>query len=182
MPKRDEDRLWELQFSTEVSTRYHDWRRSFLAKLVTAVRAITLAGSILSFVALFVLDRPTLEIVVAVATAIVGGVTLIDLVFKFDDMARLHNDLYRRFKRLQAEITRNEISAPDQTVAEWQAEAQVIRVDEPPTFWAVYAMSWNQTADRRRVEGAHFRHVARWRQALRNVMYFQPEDFPNAAV
>lgn len=175
MSNEDEQRLWQLQFGVEVSTRYHDWRRSRIGGYVTVVRAVALAGAIISLLAVHTAGAGVYVIVTG-ASITIAAVTLVDLVFKFDDLARSHTDLYQRFKRLQADIALGEEHWRER-IFEWEAQAQDIRSDEPPVFWAIYAMCWNQTAERNGISG-HSRKVPWLFALLSGVLRFQPKQFP----
>jgi hypothetical protein len=89
--------------------------------------------------------------------------------------AGLHTSLYQRFKTLQAKLAKNQLEW-GKFLPEWQSEAQQIRIDEPPTYWAVYTLAWNQTAERYRL--FNHRHPIEWYQRLlRNVRHFRPDEF-----
>jgi hypothetical protein len=170
------ERLWELDFATEVSTRYHDWRRSGLGLVVNTVRAVALGGAIISLIAIFVKSQYSLT-VVAYASAAIAIVTLIDLVFQFDSLARKHSELYRRFKELQVRIARERAEALTR-ISEWEALAQEIRMDEPPVLWAIYAQCWNQTVGKYHNNREHMRKIGAFRYILGGIYPFAPKDFP----
>jgi hypothetical protein len=171
---------WELKFSVEVSTLYHDWRRSSLWATVRWVRIITLASAVIALVTAFSpphLDRLA-SIIVAVVSILIAVVTLLDLVENFSGGAHRHEELYRRFKRLQVEMERYSAEA-DRHLEEWHAEAQSVRVDEPPTLWAVYARCWNQAIEHHATERrGYYRQIASWRAMLGWLISFNPQDFP----
>jgi hypothetical protein len=119
---------------------------------------------------------------VAIAGAAATVVTLIDLIFQFDSRARLHDDLYRRFKSLQADIARHRAEA-ERYISEWDAKSQEIRVDEPPVYWSIYAACWNQAAERRRAPKEYIRSISLWRVLAGKYLlfHFRPNDFPVGA-
>ncbi len=167
------------KFYVEVSARNHDYRRSALEWCMTLIRLISLLGSIASLLAVSVWvkssDRMVLS--VAIASILVGVANLFDLVFQFDSKARIHTSLYQRFKALQGEIAKDQLEW-QKFLPEWQAEAQSIRINEPPTYWAVYTRAWNQTAERYRMFG--HKHQIRWYQSLglvSNLLHFRPDQF-----
>jgi hypothetical protein len=169
--------LYELEFGIEVSTLYHEWRRSLLETMSTAVRAITLIGAVLVLVFVFSVPPAQTQGFVTAASALVALVALFDLVFGIDSRARLHTDLYRRFKRLQVEMAQNRDRWAEH-VSDWRAEAQSIRVDEPPVFWAVYMQGWNQALGKRKVASSHFRRVTPMQGFLGIFLKYRPMDFP----
>jgi hypothetical protein len=172
-----EDELWRVEFGVEVSTLYHDWRRRALGTVVNIVRVIALISAVISLGSAFIAVTYS---GVAIAGAAATVVTLIDLIFQFDSRARLHDDLYRRFKSLQADIARHRAEA-ERYISEWDAKSQEIRVDEPPVYWS--AACWNQAAERRRAPKEYIRSIS-----LRRVLagkyllfHFRPNDFPVGA-
>lgn len=171
------------KFYIEVSARYHDYRRSALEWCLTLIRLISLLGSIASLLAvsIWVKSSDRMVLSVAIASILVGVANLFDLVFQFDSKARIHTSLYQRFKTLQGEMAKDQL-AWQKFLPEWQAEAQSIRIDEPPTYWAVYTRAWNQTAERYRLFG--HKHQIRWYQSLglvSNLLHFRPDQFGFAA-
>jgi hypothetical protein len=176
-----DDKLWRIEFGVEVSTLYHDWRRSSLGTLVNIVRTVALISAVISLSAGFV-NGPRIGTVVAIAGALAAIVLLADLVFQFDSRARTHDDLYRRFKALQADIARHSAEA-EKYLTEWEARAQEIRVDEPPVYWSVYAACWNQVAERIRAGKEYVRSIPRWKSWAGKYLFvhFRPSDFPAGA-
>jgi hypothetical protein len=174
-------KLWRIEFGVEVSTLYRDWRRSFLGTLVNVVRAVALISAVISLGSGFVtVTHGTM--IVAFAGGLAAVVTLADLVFQFDARARLHDDLYRRFKALQAEIARHSADA-DKYLSQWDAAAQEIRVNEPPVYWSIYAACWNQVAERIRAPKEYVRSLDPWKAWAGKYLFvhFRPGDFPAEA-
>ena len=173
--------LWNLRWSVETSARYHDWRRSRLWAIVQVTRMITLGGAVVVLVTALnpaLLGTGLVSIIVALASILIAFVSLLDLVLNFSGSAQRHEELYRRFKELQADIERFGFES-EKHIAEWEAKAQTIRIDEPPTLWAVYARSWNQTIERHSAERRGFyRKIAWWQQLLSGFVHFNPQDFP----
>jgi hypothetical protein len=173
--------FWDLEFSVEVSTLYHDWRRASLWSIVEAIKAITLVGAIIAFVSLN-FNSQLATLIIALASAFIAVVTIVDLVWRFSWRAERHETLYKRFKELQAEIEQMRISADDEkSIAGLNSKAQQIRVDEPPTLWAVYAKAWNQAIEHHRIDETYYRHIAPWRRLLGKIVKFDPQDFPIVA-
>ena len=170
------DKLWPIEFGVEVSTLYHDWRRSSLGTAVNLVRTIALISAVISLGSGFVTVGGK---IVAIAGGLATVVTLFDLVFQIDSRARRHDDLYRRFKSLQANIARHAAEA-EKYIPEWDSEAQQIRIDEPPVYWSIYAACWNQVAERIRAPKEYIRSIAPWRLWAGNylLVHFRPSDFP----
>ena len=175
-----DERFWRIEFGVEV-TLYHDWRRTALGTLVNIVRAITLISAVISLGSGFV-NVTYGSAIVAIAGGVAAVVTLADLIFQFDSRARLHDDLYRRFKSLQAEIARHSAEA-EKYLPDWDAAAQEIRVNEPPVYWSIYAACWNQVAERIRAPKDYVRSISGWRNWAGKYlfMHFRPGDFPAGA-
>src|SRR5579862_2188665 len=131
--ENDSSALRDFQFALEVSTRYHDWRRAKLGVYVNVVRMVALAGAIITLITL-VGDWSQASKILIATNLIVAVVILFDLVFQLDSKARKHDVLYQRFKNLQASEARGAAQWRDK-LPEWQAEAQTIRIDEPPVYW-----------------------------------------------
>ncbi len=169
-----------VKFEIDVSTRYHDYRRAWLGWLVTLVRLVSLAGSIVALLALsnWVESRQAAVAIIAAAAAAIGVVNLLDLVFHFEQALGLHTTLYQRFKALQAQMARHRLDW-ESVGPELDADAQEIRVDEPPTYYALYARAWNQMLDKYE-ETQHRRPLTRWQSLLQNLKRFRPDQFKPA--
>lgn len=176
-----DEELWDLKFGIEVSARYHDWRRGTFEGAARLVRAVTLAGAIVTLLTAFnPLQFSSLAVMrlIAVVAVIMACINLVDLAWDFNGMALRHTELYRRFKELQEKVARGAANWQQQ-IGDWDAEAQAIRRDEPPTMWAIYATCWNQTIVRYEAERrGYLRPVSRLQFWLRNVRQFRPQDFP----
>lgn len=128
--------------------------------------------------ALAISDTPGM-LVASVMLVVVLATNLFELVFDVDGRARRHDELYRRFKTLQEQIARSEIEG-ESSLSEWDGDTEAIRRDEPPTFWALYAVSWNQTTARLLPEGSrHLRKVSFLQYLLKDFVPFQPQSFPS---
>jgi hypothetical protein len=178
------DELWELKFGIEVSILYHDWRRATFETTLRFVRGVTLVGAIFTLVTGVTLAFDSFHWGNAAAwgsvisSIIVACVNLIDLVANLDGRALHHDELARRFKALLQRMTRHR-EVWESHLADWTADAQEIRADEPPTLWAVYAMCWNQNIGKHRVPPMGYRRpVSWWQSLLRNFVQFRPQDFP----
>jgi hypothetical protein len=169
-----------LRFSLEVSARYHDYRRATLGTRVTFVRLVSLLGSVGSLLAVshWVESAEKMVLWVAWISVVVGIVNLVDLVFHFDADARLHTSLFQRFKGLLGEMAKHQTDWERQIPA-WDAEAEAIRSDEPPTYWALYALAWNQTVEKYQAT-SHKRPVRLWQKIAANWVQFRPDQFKPA--
>ncbi len=177
-----EDVLWRIKFGVEVSTLYHDWRRTSLGTLVNIVRAVALISAVIS-VGSFFAEGAYVRVWVSSAGFLAAIVTFADLAFQFDASARTHDDLYRRFKSLQADIARH-AADPASRLAEWDARAQDIRVDELGVYWSIYAACWNQAVERVRAGKEYVRSIPFWKSWVGKYLFvhFRPSDFPVGVV
>lgn len=179
------EEFWKLKFGVEVSARYHEWRHGTMVAAQRFARTVTLIGAVATLLTALNpvgLASHTVERAVIVLSVIVACINLWELVSHLDEHALLHKELYRRFMALQSEMAR----LADQSEAhirQWEGEVAIIRADEPPTMWAVYAMCWNQTAGRHYEAElpSHMRKVGPIFYFLRNIVQFRPDDFPPAA-
>lgn len=182
MANPEDDRLWKLKFAVEVSTRYHDWRRATLERYAAAVKVISIFGAFLTFAAVtdwfnvvFGYQVSSL-LLISIFSVLIAAINILDLVFNTDGKARLHTELYRRFKALQEIMAREQDKWPER-ISEWEADSQAIRIDEPPVKWAIYFMCWNQTLIRHDLGSSELYEITRWQKLLRNFRDFRPQDF-----
>ena len=178
MTSQDEADFANFNFETEVSARYHDYRRGTLERYVSLIRLTSLLGSIVAFIAvsIFVEGDARNTLIIELATILIGTVNLFDLVFGVDARARRHEQLYQRFKELQIKMLRKQTEWA-KYLPEWQIEAKGIHVDEPATYWAVYNSAWNQMIERYRLDESNKRVVSRWQKLTKNIRHYNPEDF-----
>lgn len=173
--------FWELKFSVEVSTRYHDWRRTTFEGWARIIKVVTLIGAVFTLLTAFnplQWETTSVQAAIAASAVVIACMNLVDLIWDFNGMALRHTELYRRFKELQEKIARQSSDHADH-LDEWNGDAQAIRRDEPPTYWAIYAMCWNQTLARYQTgEKGYLRPVGLLQKVFKNVFYFRPQDFP----
>jgi len=179
MSEESEEALRKLKFGTEVSTWYHEYRRGMFSAAVTVVRLISLVGSVAALLAVSSWVESVSEMVlyVAILSVVVGVVNLLDLVFGFDAKAREHTSLYQRFKALQSEIARGQRDY-EEHLPQWEAEAQAIRIDEPPTYWALWNIVMNQVLEKYGVADGYQRQITPYQRLLKHLMRFNPQSFP----
>jgi hypothetical protein len=166
-----------LKFQLEVSARYFDYRRASLGFRVTVVRLVSLLGSILSLLAVsyFVESAEKMTFAVLWLSVIIGVANLVDLVFHFDADARASTSFFQRYKALLGDMARHQADW-DTRHPEWEAETQSIRSDEPPTYWALYAIAWNQTLEKYDVSSSK-RPLKWWQRIGAKWFQFRPDQF-----
>ena len=174
-------KLWDLRFGVEVSALYHDWRRGTMEAAQRFSRFATIVGIIITLATAF---NPlgwaphVFEWAIAVVLFVVACINVAELAFNYNERAREHLELYRRFSGLQVRMRKSATNA-NESVSDWDSEAAAIRRDEPPTMWAVYTMCWNQRAEY--YAGGReedLRKIGWFPYLLRNVIQFRPKDFP----
>jgi hypothetical protein len=171
-----ETRLYRATFQIEVSARYHEWMRARYETLTAGVKGLSIGAAALAFAGVFAAGNWASGI--AIASAAIAVANTADLVFGFDALARRHTDLFRRFKDLQATMLRTQ-DASDEQVANWEADAQIIRKDEPSTFWAIYIKSWNQSVEKRGLSREKWdRKITRTQAIFGWIRHYLPSDFP----
>lgn len=136
--KQRDDTLWGVQRSV----RYHVRRQAFFDRW----RRITSAtGVIFGSAAAADLLSDGGHMLAVAAAFVVAVFTAFDLVVGTAEMARRHDDLRRRFIRLEAKIRTDE--HPDhKNVLAWDAARLEIEIDEPPTYIALDLLCANELA------------------------------------
>ena len=176
MNEEIKDEIFQLNFQIEVSARYHDWLRARYETLSAWTKFISIVGAALALIGVFA--EQWSAYVIAISAAFIALVNLCDLVFNFDGKARQETALYERFKTLQAAIVREHAPNSSQ-IREWEADAQIIRKDELPTFWALYALSWNQAVKKRNLDWKEWAlRVGPAQPTIGWVRHYLPSDFP----
>lgn len=139
------DNIHDLNFSIEVSIRYHDRRRGFFDTLHKTVRVVGMLGISAAAAGLtgYLNDVPAGR-EVGIGGAFTGALLLaLDVVVGFAESARLHDSLYRKFYELMAEIARAKDPSEDE-IHGWLSRVLIIERDEPPSFHALYILCHNE--------------------------------------
>jgi hypothetical protein len=176
-----EPNFWELKFGVEVSAMYHDWRRSTIISLIRFAKAATFFGAIATLITA-IWEPPQTKLLLTGLAVLIAVVNLWELKSGWDELALEHTELYRRFSELLARMVQPLNPTPEM-LHEWAAVAAMIRKDEPPTLWGVYTVCWNQVMERHYGKEAtrYYRKMDRLHYLLRNIVQFQPADFPLAS-
>jgi hypothetical protein len=116
---------------------------------------------------------PEVNATVAVIAAVM---TLLDVVVGFNQIARSHEHLYRRFSEIAARVARVADPTEDQ-VREWRAERLTLEADEPPPIETLNVLCHNLEAEARGLGPEHQREITWWNRAF--VQFFTvTNDFP----
>jgi hypothetical protein len=136
----DEERqLNDLLFGIRRSIRYHNRRRSFFDRFDKSVKILSLvtgSGAFLSTMGSHQLITMWFAAAVAVLSAI-------SLVVGPAQAARLHEELAKRFSKLESEIIR--VGPPDSTqLRGFMADRVTIESDEPPALRVLDTICHNE--------------------------------------
>lgn len=130
--------LWDVQRSI----RYHDRRRAFFDFWHRLTAALSLIFA--SAAAVDLLNASGHGIAIG-AAFVVAVLSALDLVVGTAEKARKHDDLRRRFIKLESGIRRDERPSP-QMLAAWSEERLAIELDELPIYRALDVLCWNELA------------------------------------
>ena len=130
--------LWDVQRSI----RYHDRRRAFFDFWHRLTAAFSL---IFASAAAATLMNATGHDIAIGAAFVVAVLSAVDLVVGTAEKARRHDDLRRRFIKLESDIQRNELPSSERLVT-WREERLAIEMDELPIYRALDALCWNELA------------------------------------
>ena len=184
MPNSDLS-LDDLEFEVDVAIRYHDRRRAFFDAMNRLVAGVTVVAGSAALAGLII----KLKGITGVGEwVILGGafiVTILNawsLVSGFAVQARDHDDLCRRYIRLDADIAGSEHTV--EKVRSWRSQFLLIQHDAPPTYWAVYGLCWNEAVEYKRRDESARRNVNWWyrRFLVRNFFQQRSDKFPPVSV
>jgi hypothetical protein len=152
-----------LLFNVRRSVRYHSRRRQFFDRyrlFTSAVSAIFGSAAIAS-----VLSSAGKEYTVA-AGACVTFFSILDLVIGSARMARLHEELYRRFIELEKQLIAIPIDQfTEENLQKFTASRLEIEADEPPIKRVLDSLVYNELARAMGVDKKYFIYI-KWYQRL----------------
>lgn len=156
----------ELLFQVDCSIRYHSKRRRFFENVqqwALFVGFMFATGAVANL-----MDKIGSEWA-SVSLSLVGAAFVgVAIVSRAGAKANDHNDLKRRFIRLQQDMERGRGRATGDQVTEWTAERLAIEADEPPVNKVVHAVSYNDLVRSKwpgEIENPRF-VVIKWRHRL----------------
>lgn len=166
---------WNDQlFGVQRSIRYHARRQAFYDtcnNLTNAVSIILGAGTI----AALVNTLPAADQLKLVFPAVITVVSTFNLVFGTARAARTHNDLYRRFVAIEADMMVT-TALDEQALARVRRERLSVEADEPPTKFALDVMCHNELV--RAKGGEEYRSVTPLQRFLAHFFSFAEASFP----
>jgi hypothetical protein len=151
------DELYRLDFGVHKSLRYHSMRRRFL----DLWHRISMSCAVVSAAAAYAAVTGAWPEVSTTVALLAASMTLLDVVVGFSQRARTHEQLYRRFSDLAAEIARVP-HRTDEQVREWMAERLMIQADEPPSLDALNVMCHNLEVEARGLGDEHKWRLSWW--------------------
>lgn len=162
------ERFDDLLFHVHCSIKYHTRRRRFFENINSVALLVAFLFTTATMSSL--LDVPAgasgmvafLRELPAVATSVLIGLSLVGRV---GTKANDHNDLKRRFIRLQQSMERGRVDVDEAEVGKWVQERLAIEADEPPINRVVHAQCYNEVVKSlKTVQDADKRFVKiRWR-------------------
>ena len=131
----------ELMFHVRCSVKYHAERRRFyenVNNIVLFAALVLNTATMGSLLDLF--DQSWLAFIPAIAVMVLIGLSLVGRV---SSKANDHNDLKRRFIRLQQQMEQHK-GPVDVELASWKSQRLDIEMDEPPINRVVHAKCYNE--------------------------------------
>lgn len=176
------DGLWYLTFTLDVSSRYHQWRRSTFTMWHRTVQFVSIVAGSSAIAALGTNLQAWISVdgtlIAIIAAAIVAVLNALALTIGFDARAREHEILHRQFKQLEARIAKAGPNPSNKRIAAWTEEKKMIHADEPPVLWGIYAYCWNQSVDRFNIDKRYVRETGFLQWLLKYLPIWNPSDFP----
>jgi hypothetical protein len=160
LSEREQDELHDLLFGVRRSIRYHNRRRRFFDGFDKFVKIISVVGGSAAFAAAMATHN---QITMAFA-ALVALFAAISLVVGPAQAARLHEELGRKFGKLEHQIKTHRDLNPDK-LREFQAERLVIELDEPPIMRVLDTICHNELCEALGYDDCEFYKVG-WLQSL----------------
>lgn len=138
-----EEEVTATTFGVNTSIRYHQKRRAFFSLMHRVTIGAAMVVSSAAFAALSLGESlPWVARWIALGVA---ALTAFDWVIGYSEMARLHDQLYRRFSKLAAEIVAV-VDPSIEQVRKWRREELLIEADEPSQLRVLTRVCHNEEA------------------------------------
>ncbi len=137
------EKVHELLFAVRRSVRYHNRRVRFLDVAQKALTIISFAGGLGAFVLLMRMLDET-GTLAAIFAAVSASASLLNLVARFAERARLHSDLARQFITLEKDIVAAQASAEAAAFVEFTRRRLDIEANEPPILRVLDILCHNE--------------------------------------
>lgn len=165
------DDHFPLLFGVRRSVRYHDRRIRFYESIHTTANFV---GVIFGSAAMAsILSADIGMIYGVVSAAFVAVVSAVDMVIGSPRMARLHDDLKRRFIALETDMVRDPDSS-DQALRAFQARRLEIETEEPSVLRTLDRLCHNELLRAMGYEEAAFIRIPAYQRLLSHLISFEP--------
>ena len=119
-----DDKIKKLNFSIEMSMRYHQRRRAFYERNHNVIMFLIVICGSTAFSGLAVYSVPVATVLAA-----------FDLVWKPSHRSRDHEVLFRRFSDLVVDVRTGDQN--EGNYGKWKKKRITIEADEPPVYWVL---------------------------------------------
>lgn len=166
----EEDEIERLKFSVNVSIRYQQKRRAFYEAWHRVTVAVAMVTSSAAFATL-ASSSGTVPAIGMWLALLVAVLTAVDWVVGYSEKAKLHDQLYRQFTDLAADIVGTLHPTP-QILAQWQSRNLLIEADEPSQLRVLTRICHNEEAQ---AQGDYdlIYPVTRWQYRMRHYISFE---------
>lgn len=161
------DKAWEIRFRIGISRRYNSRLADHYGRLDNLATVINLIGGSTAFANL--LGQQTQLALYASLSVMV--MSAFSLSFRWADKARLYDDLYRQYTRLNERLIRTGDDAPGLALREIEADFVTIEASEPAIRNALMIVCHNEEVE---AQGATDKHPLRWWQRMFATMVTLP--------
>ena len=157
-----QDAFHDLWFPVFCSVKYHSRRRRFYENVNNAALFCAFLFSTATMASLLAVSDGASGFIAhlgelpAIVTSILVGITLVGRV---GAKANDHNDLKRRFIRLQQDMERGRAAMDETRIAGWREERLEIEMDEPPINHVVHAQCYNEVVKSLKMADTEKRYV-----------------------
>lgn len=157
-------------FGVHKSLRYHAKRRAFFDSWHRWSVAISAISGSATFAAIFGDAPPLFPKITSGVVAVMAG---LDVGFGFSERARRHDDLYRRFADLAAEMARTPAPS-DKDRGRWNAKRLLIERDEPTALRMLDIHCHNEEATARDLGSEHIYPPWWWQRTAMHFLSLPP--------
>jgi hypothetical protein len=153
------DKAWEIRFRIGISRRYNSRLADHYGRLDNLATVINLIGGSAAF-ANMLGQQTELALYASLSVMVMSAFSLS---FRWTDKARLHDDLYRQYTRLNERLIRAGDDALGLALREIEADFVTIEASEPAIRNALMIVCHNEEVE---AQGATGKHPLRWWQRM----------------
>lgn len=152
------DAAWRIRFRIGISRRYNIRLARHYGGLQNTATVISLVSGSAAFAD--ILRKPS-EIALYASLAVVV-LSALKLAFRWSDKARLHEDLYRQYTRLQERLVRSGAVPNEETLREIEADFVMVEAGEPAVLNALMVDCHNQEVVAQGADPSYQRSLRFW--------------------